>query len=311
MHQFRRGDEMYDLIIIGGGPAGLTASIYAIRKRLNAMTISMDLGGKTNLKLSIPWAEDYQVIKGLEITEKFKTELEYLDFAHTKDMVTSVSNFNGGFTVKTKSGAIYDTKTVLIASGLRMEKLDLPGEQEFFFKGLSYSAISYAPLFIDKDAMVIGEGDLALRSIAELADIANSVQAVGLTPEDLESDLGKKLAAKEKVKFYPGHSVKRIKGKDYAEYVQVETPNGDELDLAVDGVFIEKALIPNTEFIQEIVPVDDEGRIIVDCQNRTKTPGIFAAGDVTTNRTEQVLVAIGEGAKAVLSAYDYLLRYNK
>ena len=82
---------MYDLIIIGGGPAGLTASIYAIRKRLNALTIHMDLGGKTNLKLSIPWAEDYQVIKGLEITEKFKSELEYLDFAHTKDEVTHVT----------------------------------------------------------------------------------------------------------------------------------------------------------------------------------------------------------------------------
>ena len=96
---------MYDLIIIGGGPAGLTASIYAIRKRLNALTIYSDLGGKTKLKLSIPWADDYQVIKGLEITEKFQTELEYLDFAHSQDQVTHVTQLNGGFTVKTKSGA--------------------------------------------------------------------------------------------------------------------------------------------------------------------------------------------------------------
>ncbi|MFN2146659.1 MAG: NAD(P)/FAD-dependent oxidoreductase [Anaerolineales bacterium] len=301
---------MYDLIIIGGGPAGLTASIYAIRKRLNALTISSDLGGKTKLKLSIPWAEDYQVIKGLEITEKFQTELEYLDFAHTQDQVTQVTQLNGGFTVKTKSGAIYDTKTILVASGLRMEKLDVPGEQEFFFKGLCYSAISYAPLFIDKDALVIGDGDLALRSVAEFADIANLVMAVGVSEEYLNTGLGKKLAAMKNVKFYPGHTVKQIMGNGYANAVKVSTPDGGELTLKTDGIFVEKTLIPNTEFLQEFVPLDGEGRIIVDCQNRTKVPGIFAAGDVTTNTTEQVLVAIGEGAKAVLSAYDYLLRYN-
>jgi len=301
---------MYDLIIIGGGPAGLTASIYAIRKRLNALTISMDLGGKTNLRLSIPWAEDYQVISGLENTEKFKTELEYLDFAHTHDQVTQVTQLNGGFTVKTKSGAIYDTKTVLVASGVRMEKLDVAGEQEFFFKGLCYSAISYAPLFIDKEAVVIGDGDLALRSVGELADVAKSVKVVGVKAEELETDLGKKLAALKNVKFYPGHKVKRIEGDDYANAVLVETPEGEDLTLKMDGIFVEKALIPNTEFLKDFVPLDEEGRVIVDCQNRTKVPGIFAAGDVTTNTTEQVLVAIGEGAKAVLSAYDYLLRYN-
>ncbi len=134
--------------------------------------------------------------------------------------------------------------------------------------------------------------------------------AVGVTAEDLETGLGKKLAAKKNVKFYPGHTVKRILGEGYANAVEVVSPDGEELTLKMDGVFVEKELIPNTEFLGGLVPLDGEGRIIVDCQSRSKVPGIFAAGDVTTNTTEQVLVAIGEGAKAVLSAYDYLLRYN-
>ncbi|MBN2045485.1 MAG: NAD(P)/FAD-dependent oxidoreductase [Anaerolineales bacterium] len=298
---------MYDLIIIGGGPAGLTASIYAIRKRLHALTISMNLGGKTNLHLSIPWAEHYQVIKGLEITEKFKTELEYLDFAHTTDTVTHVTQVNGAFSVKTKNGAIYDAKTILVATGVRMEMLGITGEKEFFFKGLSYSAISYSPLFIDKNTMVIGEGDLALRSVAELADSAASVQAV-VAAADLESDLGKKLAAKKNITFYPGHTVSRILGDDYVKSVELETPAGETINLPVDGIFVEKSHLPNTEFLKGLVELDEQGKIKVDCQNRTNVPGIFAAGDVTSNNTEQVLVAVGEGAKAVLNAYDYLLR---
>jgi alkyl hydroperoxide reductase subunit F len=301
---------MYDLIIIGGGPAGLTASIYAIRKRLNSLTIAQDLGGKTSLKLSIPWAEDYRVIRGIETTKKFKSELEYLDFAYEMDTVTKVSKSDDGFLVETSNGKTHETKTVLVASGVRMESLNVPGEKEFFFKGLCYSAISYAPLFIDKDALVIGEGDLALRSVAELATVAKSVQAVGITKETIESDLGKKLSTFSNVTFYLDHEVKEIKGDGYASSVLVEAPDGKEMELQMDGAFVEKKLIPNTDFINGIVELDADGRIKIDCQNRTKTPGIFAAGDVTTNNTEQVLVAIGEGTKAVLNAYDYLLRYN-
>lgn len=299
---------MYDLIIIGGGPAGLTASIYAIRKRLNFLTICTELGGKTGLKLSIPWAEDYQIIKGLEITEKFKTELEYLDFAHDHGTVTQVSKQENGFTVLTKSGKKYETKTVLVATGVRMEKLDVPGEKEFFFKGLCYSAMSYSPLFLDREAVVIGSGDLALRSIAELSDVASAVKAVGLSQEDADTPLAKKLAEKANVQFFPDSTVTRILGDDYANAVEIITAEGETLKLSMDGAFVEKTLIPNTDFIKDLVELDGDGKIVVDCQNRTSVPGIFAAGDIVTNNTEQVLVAIGGGAKAVLNAYDYLLR---
>jgi alkyl hydroperoxide reductase subunit F len=170
---------MLDLIIIGGGPAGLTASIYAIRKRLNALTITMDFGGKTNFRLKLPWIQEYQVIRGTEIVSKFKQELEYLDFAHRMDKVTSVRKTDKGFVVGTKSGESFETKSVILAHGVSQMWLDIPGEKKYMGKGISYSAISYAPLFIDKVTTVFGEGDLALRSAAELSTVAKLVQLIG------------------------------------------------------------------------------------------------------------------------------------
>lgn len=301
---------MHDLIIIGGGPAGLTASIYAIRKRLNVLNISKDLGGKTNLHLSIPWTEEYQVIRGLEVVNKFKQELEYLDFAHKQDKVTQVTKVGDTFKVETDSNRVYESKAVILAMGVTMDPLDVPGEKEFYFKGLCYSAVSYAPLFIDKQVVVIGEDDLALRSAAELSTVATKVQLVGPKEEILQSELGKKLTGADNVTIYQGHQVVSIKGNGYANAVTIKSPDGVESDLDMDGAFIENALIPNSQSVKDLVHLDDQKRIIVDCLNRTNVPGVFAAGDITNIYAEQVLIAIGEGAKAALSAYDFLLKTN-
>jgi thioredoxin reductase len=299
---------MYDLIIIGGGPAGLTASIYAIRKRLNVLNISKDLGGKTNLHLSIPWTEDSQVIRGLEVVSKFKQELEYLDFAHKVDKVSNISKEGDTFTVSTESKKTYQSKAVIIATGVMMEPLDVPGEKEFYFKGLCYSAISYAQLFIDKKVVVIGEDELALRSAAELSTVASEVQLVGPSKEVLISDIGKKLNDSGNVKIYQDHQVMKVNGTDYAKSVTIKSPDGTESELEMDGAFVEKALLANSQPVESLVQLDDQKRVVVDCYNRTDVPGVFAAGDVTSIYAEQVLIAIGEGAKAALSAYDYLLK---
>ena len=152
---------MYDLIIIGGGPAGLTAGIYAIRKRLNVLLLTKDLGGKTNYRLALPWVQDYQVVRGLEIVNKFRNELDYLDFARHLEPVEKVSKKNGGFVTTTVSGAELEAKAVIVATGARQVRMGVPGEKEYTMKGLCYSALSYAPLFIDKNVIVIG-GGLAL-----------------------------------------------------------------------------------------------------------------------------------------------------
>jgi len=299
---------MYDLIIIGGGPAGLTASIYAIRKRLNALTITMDLGGKTNYSLKLPWIQEYQVIRGGEIVSKFKQELEYLDFAHRMDKVTQVNKTGQGFAVETKSGDMIETKCIIAANGVSQRWLGIPGEKEFMGKGICYSAISYAPLFIDKVTTVFGEGDLALRSAAELSTLAKTVHLIGPSSNAFENDLGQKLKSSPNVEIFYDYHVTKISGNDYANHVFVEGPAGEQKELATDCVFVEKELLPNTGILKGLVDLDKQNRIMINSINQTSMPGIFAAGDITNIYAEQVLVAIGEGAKAALSAYDYLLR---
>src|SRR4030043_2438329 len=158
---------MYDLIVVGGGPAGLTSTIYAIRKRLNVLLVSKDLGGKTNYRLALPWIQDYQVIRGLEVVNKFRSELEYLDFARHMESVEKVTRTSDGFSVVTKGGAELTAKAIIIATGARQVRLDVPGEKEYTMKGLCYSALSYAPLCIDKETIVIGDGDFGILSAGE------------------------------------------------------------------------------------------------------------------------------------------------
>jgi NADH-dependent peroxiredoxin subunit F len=298
---------MYDLIIIGGGPAGLTAAIYAIRKRLNVLLLTKDLGGKTNYRLALPWVQDYQVIRGLEVVSKFRSELEYLDFARHIEAVEKISQKNGGFAVTTKGGAELEAKAILVATGARQVRMGVPGEKEFTMKGLCYSALSYAPLFIEKTTIVVGDDELALRSAAELATVAKQVYLVCNDISTLETPLGHKLQTAENVTILKDCDVVEVQGDEYARRLRLKDSTGKLVDYEADGMFIEKALSPNSDFIKDLVKLDERGRIIVDSANRTSVPGIFAAGDVTNNIAEQVLIAVGDGAKAALSAYDYLL----
>jgi len=298
---------MYDLIVVGGGPAGLTATMYAIRKRINVLLVSRDLGGKTNYKLGLPWIKDYQVIHGLEVVNKFRSELEYLDFARHMEPVDEIKKYEGGFLVLTRGGGELKTKAVIVATGAKQLRLKIPGEKEYMMSGLCYSALSYAPLFIDRTVVVIGDGDLAMRSTAELATIAEQVYLISKSNRELASPLGKKLTAADNVTVLDGHEVVEVKGDDFARSVMVQDPDGKISAIEADGTFIEMALIPNSQMIADIITLDDQGRIIVDCANHTNVPGIFAAGDVTSGFAEQVLIAVGEGAKASLSAYEYLL----
>lgn len=310
---------MYDLIVIGGGPAGLTAMVYAIRKRLNVLMVSRDLGGKTNYHLSLPWLDDYGgqesfVIRGLEVVNRFRNELEYLDFARHMESADLVKPVDNGFMVLTRGGGELLARSLIIATGTKQTLLNVPGEREYMMNGLCYSALSYAPLFIDRTAVVVGESDLALRSAAELATISRKVVLVCECPDPLclESPLGQKLVQAENVQVLQGFEVLEIYGEEngggkFARGMYLRNPNGQELNLVSDGIFIEKSLHANTRMVAGLVDMDEFGRIRVDCAGRTSLPGVFAAGDCATGYAEQVLIAVGEGAKAALSAYEYLL----
>ena len=304
---------MYDLIIIGGGPAGLTAAVYALRKRLNVLVISKDLGGKTNFRLQLPDVEKHLIINGEETVNRFVNEIRYLDFARIIDTVESVEEMPGGYRVITRGGkerehpqAVYETRSVIVASGTRGRFLDVPGEKQYLMRGLCFSAMSYAPLFIDKTTVVVGDDDLALRAALELSLIAKSVTLVAPTHGKLDNLIGQRLHKANNVLILEGYAAKEVKGDVYARSLVVGK-NGDVRELEADAIFVELGLQPNSEMLGELVELEADGRVKVDVQNRASRPGVFAAGDVTNVYAEQVLIAIGEGAKAALSAYDYLL----
>ena len=298
---------MYDLIVIGGGPAGLTAAVYAIRKRLNVLLLTRDLGGKTNYHLALPWIEDYQVIRGLEIVNKFRNELEYLEFARQLDSAEKVDRKNDHFIVTTKGGTTLEAMAIIVATGARQVRMNVPGEKEFAMRGLCYSALSYAPLFIGKTAIVIGDDELALRSTGELATVAKQVYLVCTGTQILDSPLWMKLQTATNITILKGHQVVEVKGDQFARRLVTKDPSGRVDEYEADGIFVEKALKPRSELVKGLAALDGRERIIVDCANCTNVPGLFAAGDVTNGYAEQVLIAIGEGAKAALRAYDYLL----
>jgi thioredoxin reductase len=243
----------------------------------------------------------------LELVNKFRNELEYLDFARHMDGVEKVSRKNGDFVVHTRSGADLEAHALIVATGTRQVRMDVPGEKEFTMKGLCYSALSYAPLFIDKTTIVIGDDELALRSAGELATVAKHVYLVCAGEKIQTSPLGIKLEKSENVTILKNSQVVEVKGDEFARQLVVKDSTGRIQEYQADGMFVEKALTPNSAMVADLVKLDERGRIIVDNANRTNVPGIFAAGDVTSSYAEQVLVAIGEGAKSALSAYEYLL----
>jgi alkyl hydroperoxide reductase subunit F len=298
---------MYDLIILGGGPAGLTATIYALRKRLNVLLITRDLGGKTNYRLQLPFVEKHLVITGEEVVSRFASEVEYLEFARVLDRAEKVEKIAEGYRVSTRAGKTYEAHTLLVATGALGQRLEVPGEKEFMMRGLCYSAVSYAPLFIERETCVIGDTALALRSTAELARIAKKVTLVAPSHGELESPMGRRVLAAPNVEVLEGYKVEEVVGDEYARRIRIRK-NGTTRELEADAFFVELDLVPQSEIVASLVKRDGRGRIQVDSRNRTSADGIFAAGDVTDVISEQVLISVGEGAKAALAAYEYLLQ---
>ena len=300
---------MRDIVIIGGGPAGLTAAIYAIHKRLDVLIVTRDLGGKTNYALKLPFVERYQIIHGDEIVSKFRREIEYLDFVRVYENAERIDAIEGGYEISLGNGQKIQTRSVIVASGARPQMMGVPGETDYIMRGIAYSAISYSQLFIDRTVAVVGDGELALRAVAELARIARNVQLVASEEAEIDTQLGRQLNSMPNVEFLAGYRVIEVKGDEFARSLMIAGPNGEK-ELEIDGIFVEKDLVPRSEVVGHLVDLNDKGQIVVGTRNETSAPGIFAAGDVTDSFSEQVLIAVGEGAKASLSAYEYLLRQD-
>jgi alkyl hydroperoxide reductase subunit F len=298
---------VYDLIVIGGGPAGITAAAIAINRRLETLIIAERWGGQTTYFMDLEDGADiHGMITGEELLGRFRQQLDYLDFARHRDYVVEVSQVGDHCQVTTRDGDCFEAQALIIATGAKPERLNVPGEQELLGKGLSYSVVTHGSLFLGKDVAVVGTGRRARFAALELARYAHHVYL--LAPQLLPADqpMVKTLRRTENVTIHEGATVQEVWGARYVEGVVVETVEGARLDVPVKGVFVKLPRRPNSDLVRDWLALDEEGRIEVDIYGTTSCPGVFAAGDVT-HISEQVLVHIGEGAKVAIEAHSYLL----
>ncbi len=296
---------MYELIIIGGGPAGISAAAMALNQRLETLIIAAKWGGQTIYAMQLEDIEGREIITGETLLDAFRRQLDYLDFVRLFDTVTQVTPEEGCFVVKTAGGDRFEGQALIIATGAKPQRLNVPGEIRLAGRGVSYSAATHASLFLGKDVAVVGNGRRAQWAAASLARKAHQVYL--LAPEPLApTPLVPKLRRMGNLEITEGVTVKEVSGEKFVEGVVVTTPDGGERRIPVKGVFVKLPRTPNSELVREWVDCDSRGHVIVDVYCATSWPGVFAAGDVTFF-SGQVLVHIGEGAKAALSAYHYLL----
>lgn len=310
-------DSIYDVCIIGGGPAGLTAGIYTSREGLKTFLLEKGLCG--GLPASTTLIENYpgfpQGTNGMELMQKFKEQAQRfgVEIAEFNE-VTGVEQFEKKKRIRTDSKE-YDARSLIIASGSVPKKLNILGEDEFYGKGVSYCATCDGPLFKGRDVAVIGCGNSGLQEGEALLSYVNSVKFIEFLPYmTAEKILQERLQEDERTEFLLNHMLTSINGGDSVNSVTAKSrQTGEEKQIDVSGVFIYAGFLPNSEFLQDIVKLDEKGYIITDENMETSVPGIYAVGDVRSKKVRQIDVACGEGTIAAISARDYIkeLGYEK
>ncbi len=300
---------MHDLIVIGAGPAGITASVYAARKKMDFLVISKDIGGQTAWSGDIENYTGYQFITGPELASKFEEHMrQYNITVKENEEVREVKKLNNIISVTSDKGA-YEAKTVIIASGKRTKELNASGEKEFKNRGLTYCATCDAPLFSGKDVAVIGGGNSGLDAALQLMRIARHVYLINIAPQITGDPIMEELVRKSNIVTVLNNTqVTRVMGDKFVTGITIKRQDKEET-LAVGGVFVEIGLMPNSEFAKDIGK-NEFKEIKVNSRNETNVPGIFAAGDVTDVPEKQIIIAAGEGSKACLSAFRYLVQHR-
>ena len=329
---------MFEVLVIGGGPAGLAATMYCLRKGMDVHMVTGHMGGKSTLGLTLPDMSDYHVLKSREQVQVFRGQVEYLSHLWQRGHVQGVIEGENGFTVTVTSRAGTSEKTgvpptvpldgtpdrsdgsveelkaerLIVATGATPRPLGVSGEAAFFGRGLGSSAISYSHLLRERSAVIIGDSDRAVEAAVECALQAQEVSLV-LEPNAHYSHGHLELVERqENITVYNGYRVVDFQGDEFARTVEICRGQEDcsrdrpHRRISADAFFVEREPQPNSSAVRHLVQRNSRGAIRIDAQNCTSNPRIFAAGDVTTVGVEQILVALGEGARAGLSAYRQL-----
>lgn len=300
---------MYDIIIIGGGAAGLASGIYTSRGRLKTLLIEKGIPG--GLTAATDFIENYpgfpEGIRGMALMEKMKRQTEKFGTEIIQGEVKEVRPVEGKIEVETERKT-YSAICVIVASGSIPKKLNIPGEKEFFGKGVSYCATCDGPLYRDKDVAVIGCGNSGLQEGEYLLKFVKSIAFVEFLPYmTAEKILQERLGKEGKAKFLLNHMLTRINGKDGVNSIMVkDRKTGEKKEIPVSGVFIYAGFLPNSDFLNGVVELDDSGYVITNEKMETSVPGIFAVGDVRSKEVRQVTTAVGEGTIAAVMAEKYI-----
>jgi alkyl hydroperoxide reductase subunit F len=301
---------MYELIIIGGGPAGMAAAVYAARKLINTILVTGDIGGQVNWTNGVENYLGYQFIEGDELISKFQQQVNQFPIKQKIGLkIAQIKKINGGFEVIPESGESILGKAVILASGKRPRKLNVEGETELVGRGVTYCSICDGPDFTGKKVAVIGGGNSAIEAALDMVIAAEHVDMVSVTPLTGDPIMIEKLLAAKNITIYSEQQTEKILGKNAVEGIVIkDLKTGALKQLDVSGVFIEIGLVPNSDMAKDLVKLNQTGEVPVNSSCETEVPGFFAAGDVTNAPEKQIIIAAGEGAKAALTAHRYLRR---
>jgi len=303
----------YDLIIIGGGPGGLTAAVYAATLKINAFLITKDLGGQAIDSSKIENYMGYDFVTGPELVDKFRDQLihsHYID--HLMSEVEKIEKAEGGFNVTTSDLNTYFAKALIISTGMTRRKLDVPGEEKFQRKGVFYGNIQDLSFVQGEDVVVIGGGNSALQMLEDLHGVAKNIYLVSTSELTADAVIVERVRKFKNLKTHKGYKVLEFKGdKTLSGVLMRKIASEETVELSAKGVFIAIGLQPNTSCISHLVELNERGEIIINPDSSTSCHGVFAAGDVTNAFGKRIIIASGEGAKAALAARQFMLDLRK
>ncbi|MEE9585641.1 MAG: FAD-dependent oxidoreductase [Nitrososphaerales archaeon] len=300
-------DDVYDVIIVGAAAAGLTAAIYTARQGMSTLVIGKDVGGQALLTNDIQNYPGYDNIDGFTLTSKFEKQAKSFNAEIIYDEVQKIHGEDGNFKVETPSKQ-FRSQTIILAFGKTPRDLGVPGEDRFKGRGLSYCATCDGPLYRGKTVAIVGSAEYAVDAAVMLSDIAEKVYQISNRDRLVgDGDLLTNLESRKNVVFVSNSNVSEIMGDQTVESIKVlNVKSGSEEEYNVDGIFVELGYVAMTDFVKDLVNLNERKEVIVDKECRTSRKGVFAAGDVTDMPFKQLVISAGQGSTAALSAYNYL-----
>ena len=301
--------KIYDVAILGAGPAGMAAAIYAVRKNLSTLIITADVGGQLGTTYEVGNYPGFQLITGPDLVQQFEAHMDQYEVDKlVGEKVIGLRFEDRCKILETASGRELRARAVIVATGAFKRTLNIPGEKELSGKGVVYCSTCDGPLFKDMDIAIVGGGNSGLEAAIEMNGLARKVYLITRTEWNGDPILQDKVRSAERVESLVFHDPVEIHGSEHVEGLTVKDLKiGKPRRLDVQGVFIEIGLYPNSEFLLDILDTNERGEIRVDSRGHTGINGVYAAGDVTDSHDKQIVIAAGAGANAALGAFEYLV----